>query len=405
MNEKKKWGRFFTSNSLLLNNISNLIYNNDNILEPCCGIGHIIKKLELKYNNIYGIDIIKDNKICQTTINYLNFFDYDTLNKFGSIITNPPYVSYRIFDNTILNNWNTILPKTNLYLYFIEKSFFHLKPHGELIFIVPIDFINNERGKKLRQLLFNNGTITHIINLSDKKLFTDCSPDVIIFRYEKDNYSHIINYQVQLDSPILQIKEELHNFSYNFISFTNFKYIKDFFNIKVGIVSGSNKVFNKESRLSVSIMLSDFINTNQLHKFLFIDNFSLDQLKNSYLDIYNYIIQYKDILYKRKVRKITEKNWWKWGGARNIQYMTGDLDCIFVNQRTRVDKPFFIHKQCYYDGSMLCMIPKEGTDINKWIDILNNNKDLFKNHGLLVNNKYMLNKIKLENMKIPYNLI
>ena len=59
----------------------------------------------------------------------------------------------------------------------------------------------------------------------------------------------------------------------------------------------------------------------------------------------------------------------------------------------------------FFDGAVLCLIPKENYDLSKWVKYLNTNRKLFKDHGLLINNKYMLNKIKLDNLKINPDLV
>ena len=84
--------------------------------------------------------------------------------------------------------------------------------------------------------------------------------------------------------------------------------------------------------------------------------------------------------------------------------MGGDKECIFVNQRTRNENPFFIHKISFFDGSILCLIPKKECDLQKWIDYLNNNKTLFRDQGLLIHDKYMFNKLKLGIMKINFEI-
>lgn len=400
MDDKKKWGRYFTKKDWLLDKIINLVKNGKNILEPCCGVGHIVSKLEDNYENIKAIDIIKSSKICKTDISYMNFFEYNTENKYDTIITNPPYVSYRIFDNNIISNWNSILPKTNLYMYFIEKCFHHLENNGELILIIPIDFINNTRGEKLRHLLFKYGTITNIINLCDKKVFSDCSPDVIIIRYQKDNFTHKMIYQKTLEAIETETSDTLYDGTYNFSNYNDFKYLKDFFNIKVGIVIGGNDIFEFDSKLSIPIITSDFFLTKKRKQFLYLENLSLKQIEEIDKKVCNHLMKNKNKLLNRKVKKCNENNWWKWGGAKNIQYMSGDNDCIFVNQRTRDNNPFFIHKSSFFDGTMLCLIPKQTCDLNQWINFLNNIPEMFRDQGLLINNKYMFNKIKLDNFKI-----
>jgi adenine-specific DNA-methyltransferase len=403
--DKKKWGRFFTQKNWILDELVNLIKNTGSILEPCCGVGHIIKKLEEQYNDITSIDIIESSQICNLPMININFFDYPISNLYNTIITNPPYVIYRLIDSTILRNWKSCLPRLNLYMYFIEKCFYHLKENGEMIFIIPIDFINNTRGEQLRRLLYENGTTTHIINLSDRSVFSDCSPEVIIIRYEKDNFTHKLNYKKTLEEPYKIISDKLFNGTYNFDIYSDYKYIKDYFIIKVGIVIGCNKIFEKDSILSKSIIMSDYYLTKKKRNFLFLENLTLDQIKEQNIEIYNYLIKNKERLMSRKARKYSEDNWWKWSGYRNSTYMTNDKDCIFVNQRTRCKFPFFIDRNNLFDGSLLCLIPKMNVDLNEWINILNNNKEIFESHGLLINNKYMFNKIKLENIKIPCDLL
>ena len=405
----KKWGRYFTTNSLLLNLIISLILKNGNILEPCCGIGHIVKKLENFTNNILAIEIIKNesNSICITPVTYMNFFDYSIVNKFDTIIANPPYVSYRIFDNNIIANWNSILPKINLYMYFIEKCFYHLKKHGELILIIPFDFINNERGINLRKLLHKNGTITNLINLSNKKLFKNCFPDIIVLRYEKDNFSYIMKYSNNIENNnIINIPNYYDN---GIISFMNnsiqFKYLKDFFDIRVGLVIGCNHIFKYDCDLSVNVIMSDYEKIKKTHKYLYVNDISIDELESKYNTIFQYLVKNKNFLFKRKVRKITEKNWWKWGSTRNIKYMNTNKNYIYVNQRTRNKSPFYIHKSCFFDGTVLALIPKKDINLDFWCNLLNNNFKLFEQQGLLLCNKYMFNKKKLENFKIPIELI
>lgn len=407
--DNKKWGRYFTTHVLLLKLVISLIANTNSILEPCCGMGHIVEQIEKIRDKIVAIDIIKNTNTphCITPITYMNFFDYPIINKFNTIIANPPYVSYRIFDNNIIANWKSCLPKINLYMYFIEKCFHHLKENGELILIIPFDFINNERGNNLRKLLHQNGTITNLINLSNKKLFKKCFPDIIVLRYEKDNFSYIMKYSNNIqNNNSINIPNYYDN---GIISFMNnsiqFKYLKDFFDIRVGLVIGCNEIFKYDSELSVNIIMSDFEKSKTLHKYLYINELSIDELQSKHNKIYQYLLKNKDILFKRKVRKITEKNWWKWGSTRNLKYMNTNKNYIYVNQRTRSKSPFYIHKSCFFDGTVLALIPKKDINLETWCNLLNNNCKLFEQQGLLLCNKYMFNKKKLENLKIPIDLI
>lgn len=59
---------------------------NKNILEPCCGEGHISKVLEQNGHNVTSYDLV-DRGYGKTGINFLEYNEHFN----GDIITNPPY--------------------------------------------------------------------------------------------------------------------------------------------------------------------------------------------------------------------------------------------------------------------------------------------------------------------------
>jgi adenine-specific DNA-methyltransferase len=83
----------------------------------------------------------------------MDFFDFPISNKYSTIIGNPPYVKYQdIIPETLRKISSNIFDeRTNLNLFFIEKCIKHLKKHGELIFIVPRDFMKSTSAIKLNE--------------------------------------------------------------------------------------------------------------------------------------------------------------------------------------------------------------------------------------------------------------
>ena len=73
----------------------------------------------------------------------------------------------------------------NIYIEFIERCFDLLNENGELIFIVPSDFIKLTSCEKVINLMMENGCFTHFIYLNNESLFSKASIDVITFRYCK----------------------------------------------------------------------------------------------------------------------------------------------------------------------------------------------------------------------------
>ena len=161
-------GQVFTPKRIVSDMIS-LIRNHGNILEPSCGNGAFFSQLD----NCTGIEI--DPKVAPQDALCMDFFDFSTENKFDTIIGNPPYVRYQDISLETKKKLDKTLfdERSNLYLFFIHKCIQHLKPKGELIFIVPRDFLKSTSSIRLNEFIYKSGTITDIIELGDEKIFTE----------------------------------------------------------------------------------------------------------------------------------------------------------------------------------------------------------------------------------------
>src|SRR6266581_4969121 len=205
-------GQVFTKNHTI-DILLSLRKNKTNlVLEPSCGDGAISNKLQ----NCVSIEI--DNKVAPDYAINIDFFDYSIDNKFDTIIGNPPFVKYNdIFSSTKnkLEKYGSVFDKrTNLYISFIYKCIEHLTKNGELIFIVPREFLKATSSINVNNFLFENGTITDFIDMGDCKLFGDFTPNCIIFRFEKGNFSYKTKYQTAKinDNKILLSKIENRTF-------------------------------------------------------------------------------------------------------------------------------------------------------------------------------------------------
>ncbi len=333
-------GQFFSPDKLVKKCIS-LIQNNDGrLLEPSCGNGAFNS---VKRHDSVFIEI--DSKIVEDKdVKIMNFFDYPATEKFDTIIGNPPYV-----DNSLFNvNWETdIKVQANLYLFFIEKCFHHLKEHGELIFIVPREFIKLTSAKSVNELLCKNGTITHYYDFGDEKLFAEACPNICIFRYEKGNFSN----KTETFDGIYNLKN-----NNGIISFSDKKSnekLGDYFEIKVGAVSGADKIF--ENADGEEFVYSKTCKTGELKKMLYQRN-------------HEDLLAHKTQLAKRKIKKFSDEDWFMWGRPVNFKF---GQPRIYVNCKTRNKEPFFMNSCERWDGSILALFPKRNMDLPKATKILN----------------------------------
>lgn len=349
--------------------------NKGTILEPSCGEGAFLNKI----NECVGIEY--DKLVCPEKALNIDFFDYDTANKYNTIIGNPPYVKFKNIELSTKKKLNMQLfdERTNLYLFFIEKCIKHLEPNGELIFIVPRDFIKATSAIKLNKQIFKEGTITDWIELGDELIFPGFNPNCVIFRFEKDNYSRKTNKNLNFLENNGQLL---------FLKVKKQYLFSDYFFVKVGGVSGADHLFeNKNGNL-------DFVNskTNLTGK-----------TKKMYYNIESKDLEiYKDELLKRKIKKFNNKNWYEWGR----KYYESDLPRIYVNGKTRNKNPFFINDCNAYDGSILAIFPKfkvkNKDELQEICNYLNNLS--WKDYGYKCDGRFLFNQKSLENsliMKAP----
>ena len=367
---RQRYGQFFTPKKLVKECIS-LIKNKGRLLEPSCGAGAF---KELKNNESVFIEkdktVVHDNDVL-----IMDFFDYGTEEKFDTIIGNPPYVDNSLFKKPK----NTrIKVQANLYIYFIEKCFHHLKAHGELIFIVPREFIKQTSAKDVNELLFKNGTITHYYDYGDEKFFEDACPNICIFRYEKDNFSRKTT---TLDGELISV---INNGIISFVGEGVSNRIGDFFDIKVGAVSGADAFFVSEK--GEEFVCSKTRKTGELRKLIY-QQYSPELEK------------YKETLISRKIKKFDETNWFMWGRPVNFEERR---ERIYVNCRTRLNNPFFLNKCKKWDGSILALFPKENINLENAVSRLNEVD--WQKLGFMTGGRYMFSQKSLQEAPIDGTL-
>lgn len=363
-------GQVFTQESTV-DSMIKLRKNKGSILEPSCGAGAFFNKIK----NCVGIEY--DKEVCPLNAINMDFFDYDSNNQFDTIIGNPPYVKYaNIHDHTKKKLNHTLFDeRSNLYLFFIEKCIRHLKKNGELIFIVPRDFIKATSAIELNKFIYSQGTITDWIELGDEIVFPGFSPNCVIFRFEKNNFSRITNdnlHFIENNGQLLFLREK-NNYLFS-----------DYFFVKVGAVSGADSYFESPNGNK------DFVNSKTV---------KTGQVKTMHYNVeHEELKKHKEQLLKRGIRKFSEKNWYEWGRA----YFESDLPRIYVNGKTRQKNPFFIHDCKAYDGSILAVFPKFKIKNKKHLKEVCNylNNIQWENYGFKCDGRFLFNQKSLENTLI-----
>ena len=370
MNDVKNLGQVFTPKNIVLE-MMHLIKNEGAILEPSSGGGAFLQHFTKNY---VGIEI--DTKFKYKNVLNIDFFKYGLEHTFDTIIGNPPYVKFNDIkkETKALLKFDLFDKRTNLYLFFIEKCIRHLKENGELIFITPRDFLKATSSIRLNNFIFQNGTITDIIDLGDKRIFGAFTPNCMIWRFEKNNFSRKTNIQMKFLLANGQLLFTKNDYPLKF---------SDLFFVKVGAVSGADKIFTNEKFGNKDFVCSYTNKTGRTKKMIF-------NVKNKHLE------NHKNILINRKIRKFNETNWWEWGR----KHYDSKEKRIYVNSKTRNKAPFFLHSSNDYDGSILAVFPKNQ---NLKLEHLKNdlNKVNWEELGFVCDGRFLFSQKSLENAPLP----
>ncbi len=354
--EIHKLGQYFTTNKMLLDYVLDLIHNNpDKILEPSMGRGDIISHI---LNHKQGVKF--DTYEIDETIKFLDIIDRDEINfgdflktqitdKYDTIVGNPPFVKRS---------------GGNLYIDFIEKCYHLLNDNGELIFIIPSEFLKLTCATTIINLMIDNGTFTHIFHPNNEKLFDEASIDVIVFRYCKN---------INLEKKILFNGIERYLINTNgIITFTDTPMndkttLNTHLDVYVGMVTGKEEVYKNEKYGNLNILNGK----DKVDKYIFIDQFPTENLQ-----LNEYMTNNKDILISRKIRKFNDENWFQWGAARNYISVKKNIgkQGIYIYTLTRNTTVAFVDTIQYFGGNLILLIPKKDVDLNVLVKYLNSDE-------------------------------
>lgn len=389
---KKSLGQFFTISEKLQTFVFDSVKcakPDDCILEPSMGAGHLLLKfLERDSHQAfigYEIDssikpLIKSN-MDQQKIIYADFIESSIKTRFKTIIGNPPYVALK----------NT----KNLYIQFIEKCFNLMEDDGEMVFIVPSDFIKLTGAAALIQKMIEAGHFTDFLFPHEENLFEDASIDIMVFRYQKS--IELANSSITtlngLRTP-MQVSEGIITFGED--STEDSVKMEELFDIYVGLVSGRDEVYKVDfGNISV---LSD---RDRVDKFIYVDSYPSGVSER----IDGHLMAHRDTLMERRIRTFNDSNWWQWGAPRNIKVMRESIGtgkkCIYVRTLTRSSEVAFEGQVQFFGGGLLCAIPKTDETNAKLKEICEflNGADMRKNYTF--SGRFKMGHKQLSNIRVP----
>jgi adenine-specific DNA-methyltransferase len=365
MTTKNNLGQYFTTHNELKEKVFEFILNSpSNILEPSMGQGDLITFISDKISSItfdmYEIDSaikLLDN-IQKDKVVYGDFMKQTITKTYKTIVGNPPYVRTK---------------KGNLYIDFIEKCYNLLDDDGELIFIVPSDFLKLTSASKLLDVMMTHGTFTHIFHPHNEKMFENASIDIIVFRYCKNS---IIDKKVLYNEKLLYITNSNGLITFGEKENNDGILFQEYFDIYVGLVSGKEAVYKNEELGNIDVLNGE----GKVDKYIYIETYPCENDK-----INTHLLHHKKELIERGIRKFNENNWFEWGAPRNISVTNANLgkDCIYIYNLTRKSNVSFLGKVGYFGGGLIMLKPKKSCNLNNIVSYMNSHtfKDNFMFSG------------------------
>lgn len=369
-------GQVFTPPAIV-EHMLGLARNRGRALEPACGDGAFSNRLGERFDDVMAIE--NDARFCPPGARLMDFFAYPESEKFDAIVGNPPYVRARDVAPETRRHFSTQLldGHANLYLHFIEKCVRHLKPGGELVFITPRDFLKATGAARLNTWLFDQGTITDFEELGDARIFDGVVPNCAIWRFEKGNMTRRTRDGRRMVCASGQLL------------FTRGIYsvpLASVFSVKVGAVSGADEIFANAELGNADFVCSRTAQTGELRRMIF--DVPLPWLE-----------QYKERLLARRVARFDENNWWRWGRRHHVS----DGPRIYVNHKTRNERPFFLNACRNYDGSVLALFPHRprlsDKDMAVLVEMLNDVD--WAELGFVCDGRYLFAQRSLESALLP----
>ena len=329
MKNVKTLGQVFTPNRIVKRMIDLITIEKPKILEPSSGDGAFYNQLINKYTDVKGIEF--DKTVAHKGATVMNFFD--DFDKYDVIIGNPPYVDHKEIKCSTPKH-----KPANLYLLFLEKSLNQLKDNGELIFIMPTTWLTSTSASALTTKINNDFSIQYF-EVVNENVWDNAAVTTAIVKIKKGNNHKKLPYYMTSNNKIIMGKRGSLSYKGNIT-------------IKVGAVSGNNKKYKKSGKGSS----------------LFIDS-STERTG-------------------KRVNMIYKQDEW----TRKVPTPPIFTYQIFVNAKTRKDKPFYMLEQrmCeqfLYDGAVICIYSDMSLQETKEIMNKLNNLD-WKAMGIYTNGKH-----------------
>jgi adenine-specific DNA-methyltransferase len=207
-NKRNLLGQVFTPHILakfMISLFKSDLLQQHRILDPCIGPNTFLSHLDEIDSSINIMGVELDKSLISDNIKEFyakpnreliidSFFNIPLSEKFDFIVQNPPYVRQELMmdgENSkslalrSLSPLSEIIPaKSNLYVYFLLKSIFHLSDNGRMIAVIYDSWLYSDFGKVLKEAFVRFGSIEGIYHFK-KNAFPDAEVGATVIDFKR----------------------------------------------------------------------------------------------------------------------------------------------------------------------------------------------------------------------------
>ena len=354
-------------------------------LEPSAGAGNLVAILEQQRPHLH-IDAVEIDsrleRVCETPITVGDFFAFSDGRDgtYDVVFGNPPYVSWKEVEDSTRASASSVKSsysdKTNLYHLFIDRCADLLARGGEMVFIVPKEWLYLTSAAPLRNKLGRLGAITHFVDCGEENLFADAAvPALLIFRWVRGAKQGSVSVAASTADAVgaawtkgvLTASGERWMLVPGSLKpvIAGWGKLSDQFVVRVGLITGLDRVYKLGSARDVepSCAQMQVDTTRQMVPFLNVNDFTaLDAIPPKAAAT---LRAHEDELRARRITRFHDGNWWRYGAVRNEEWMQSDDERFFGLVKTRSPEPFFtVPGAKYFTGGVLGVFRRDTASVS-----------------------------------------